>query len=94
MKPDSYETSVFKVDSFNPKCNQQGCMKPDSDETSVFKVDSFNPKCNQLGWHETRNFRNRAGCIWNWTSKLFETAGFMQLQPSWLHLELNESIFA
>ena len=26
MKPDSDETSGFKVDSFTPKCNQAGCI--------------------------------------------------------------------
>ena len=26
MKPDSDETSGFKVDSFIPKCNQAGCI--------------------------------------------------------------------
>ena len=40
------------------------------------------------------NFCNQAGCNWNWTMQLFETAGFMQLQPSWLHLELNDATFA
>ena len=59
--------SGFKVDSLNPKCNQQGCMNPDSDETSGFKVDSFNPKCNQLIGGVSCN---QAGCIWSWGSQL------------------------
>ena len=49
------QISVSRVDSFNSKCNQPGCMKP-----AVSKVDSLNSKCNQLGCMKLLQL---AGCI-------------------------------
>ena len=73
MKPDSDETSGFKVDSFNPKCKfcLSGFMQPNwlhlelDESTSATLVVAFGiERVNFLTPLVSCNC-NQAGCIWN-----------------------------